>query len=1070
MLSVPAVAQSNMKTETITYHDDRALWIVGQTATVVCTASVPASTACDGDVATRTEYGWKALPWKTYSFGKLQQTLAYDQASTLASGQLGTLKTVTDGRGNVTTLSQWKRGVPGRITYPATTDQPTAVSQSASINDDGTIAAITDENGFVTRYGYDTMGRLSSIDYPDGDTVNWTSTTRTFSLVSAVYGIPTHWRMWERTGNGYKLTHYDGMWRPLVEDTYDNGNVAATRSIVVKRYDAAGRLAFQSYPLASLTDYADATLKGTRYTYDALDRVYTVTQDSELGPLTTTSQYLVGSTGSYKRIRNPRGYYTRIAYQAFDQPSEDFPVSINNLDGYAYTEIARDPFGKPTSIKRRNTDGSVAVTRTYAYNVYQELCRVSEPETNGTLLGYDGAGNLAWTAGGVSAAANCDLEGDSSGILARKVSRTYDARNRLKTLTFADHKGDKAWTYTPDGLPATIAVTNPNVAAPTTTSYTYNRRRLLTRETLQPLGGTTAWSVGYAYNTNGHRTLVEYPTGLDVSLAPNGLGQPTAAGTFATNATYAPNGAIASFTYGNNILHQLTQNARGLPDRSLDIYGSTHYLDDGYDYDQNGNVLAISDGRDATQRRNVSMQYDGLDRLTQATSKMFGNTGALATIGYTYDVLDNLTRVNAPATANMGVRNHYYCYNGQWQLAFIRTGPTCTGSTPSPSVLALEYDLQGNVIVKDAETLVFDMGNRLRSGVGQWYAYDGWGRRVLSCTSSDCGYSFYSMEGPLLFSWDERSGKKTEHIYLGGSLVAERSAPLAGGTVDVRYQHTDALGSPVFVTDQARTVIAAETAEYDPYGRLANRAPTNGPGYTGHVEDAATGLVYMQQRYYDPQVGRFLSVDPATSLDNGDMRHFNRYAYSYNNPYKFFDPDGRAGCTGTRIKSVCDKGGVAAMQTSARSNGVARAMTRGERVVNAAKGYIDNQAALGPGGQKAAHFFADDFIDAAGAWVDGKVKEGVKSAAFGLLFRKLSVLRGATVDDVVAAIPDGWQRSVSNNGKGIRFHNPERQGEAVRIQFGDPNHHTPVKQGNYFRISEDGRKSDPIPLEGNPTL
>jgi hypothetical protein len=48
----------------------------------------------------------------------------------------------------------------------------------------------------------------------------------------------------------------------------------------------------------------------------------------------------------------------------------------------------------------------------------------------------------------------------------------------------------------------------------------------------------------------------------------------------------------------------------------------------------------------------------------------------------------------------------------------------------------------------------------------------------------------------------------------------------------------------------------------------------------------------MQQRYYDPQLGRFLSVDPVTAY-GGDMRHFNRYAYAYNNPYRFTDPDGR---------------------------------------------------------------------------------------------------------------------------------------------------------------------------------
>jgi peptidoglycan L-alanyl-D-glutamate endopeptidase CwlK len=69
--------------------------------------------------------------------------------------------------------------------------------------------------------------------------------------------------------------------------------------------------------------------------------------------------------------------------------------------------------------------------------------------------------------------------------------------------------------------------------------------------------------------------------------------------------------------------------------------------------------------------------------------------------------------------------------------------------------------------------------------------------------------------------------------------------------------------------------------------------------------DGQTGLTYMQQRYYDPQVGRFLSVDPVTALAKGDMRHFNRYAYAYNNPHTFTDPDGRCG---TRIKDAVAPG------------------------------------------------------------------------------------------------------------------------------------------------------------------
>ena len=108
----------------------------------------------------------------------------------------------------------------------------------------------------------------------------------------------------------------------------------------------------------------------------------------------------------------------------------------------------------------------------------------------------------------------------------------------------------------------------------------------------------------------------------------------------------------------------------------------------------------------------------------------------------------------------------------------------------------------------------------------------------------------------------------------------------------VEYIHTDAFGSVAYVTDEQGNVI--ERSEYEPYGHVLNQPPRNGPGFTGHVADAATGLVNMQQRYYSPLEGRFLSVDPVTA-HGGNLQHFNRYAYGYNNPYKFVDPDGRDG-------------------------------------------------------------------------------------------------------------------------------------------------------------------------------
>lgn len=106
----------------------------------------------------------------------------------------------------------------------------------------------------------------------------------------------------------------------------------------------------------------------------------------------------------------------------------------------------------------------------------------------------------------------------------------------------------------------------------------------------------------------------------------------------------------------------------------------------------------------------------------------------------------------------------------------------------------------------------------------------------------------------------------------------------------VRYYHTDHLGSVVAVTDENREVV--ERREYEPFGLQLRKLPAAGPGFIGHVHDRDTGMDYMQQRYYDPVLGRFLSADPASPyLHAGE--NFNRYKYGANNPYRFVDPDGR---------------------------------------------------------------------------------------------------------------------------------------------------------------------------------
>lgn len=876
-LPLAAQAQTYSKTETIEYHDDTTLWVLGQVK----------RTTTNGVETSRTDYGWQALPWKTYAFGKLQQTYSYDNTSAVGTGQLGTLKTVTDGNNNVTTFGSWKRGIPQAITHADSS------TQSAVVNNNGWIDAVTDENGYKTCYTYDTMGRLASITYPSETTANacdttettWKKTLLTFQPVAvAEYGIPAgHWRQTVSTGAGQKITYFDALWRPLVTKELDATN--ATTETLTKRfqrfaYDADGRTTFASYPGTT-----DALTKGTWTEYDALGRVTSVSQDSELAApnnlLTTTTQYLAGFK---TKVTSPKGQVTTTSYQTYDQPSHDWPVAIAHPEG-TYTDISRDVYGKVLTITRRNAGNTAWQRRYYVYNAAQELCKSTETETGTTAYGYDGAGNLSWSAAGLSWSPPGPCEHTREGVVARRVDRTYDTRNRLKTLSFPDGQGNTTQTYTPDGLLASTTVSNAN--GPATTTYTYNRRRLLTREILAT--PNVSWPYDYAYNANGHLASNNWH-GLTINYAPNALGQATQAGPYATGVQYHPNGGIKRFTYGNGVIHTMTQNARQLPARSTDCavaatdcLSADKRLDLTYTYDAHGNVVQMQDYQWGW--RNRSMTYDGLDRLTQATGPSFG------TATYTYDPLDNLKTVNVSAGSQ--ARNYVYLYDSGQRLSSITSG------VGGPTVVGVSYDAQGNLANKNGRDYGFDYGNRLRSveangaQPASTYDYDGHGRRVEDIVGGLAKRSQYTQGGQLVMVGDARANTVTEYIYLAGSLLATRERDVPTNVFTTRYHHTDALGTPVVVTGADKSIL--ETREYEPYGEQVSGPTLDGPGFTGHVQDAATGLAYMQQRYYDPVLGRFLSVDPVTAYSNGDWRFFNRYTYAFNNPYRFVDPDGRCG-------------------------------------------------------------------------------------------------------------------------------------------------------------------------------
>ncbi|MBC3874903.1 RHS repeat-associated core domain-containing protein [Undibacterium sp. LX15W] len=156
-------------------------------------------------------------------------------------------------------------------------------------------------------------------------------------------------------------------------------------------------------------------------------------------------------------------------------------------------------------------------------------------------------------------------------------------------------------------------------------------------------------------------------------------------------------------------------------------------------------------------------------------------------------------------------------------------------------------------------------------------------------------------------------------------------APVAG----VTYIHTDGLGSPVAKSDANGNLIAGSRTRYEPYGMAVAGTATPTIGFTGHVNDADTGLTYMQQRYYDPVAGRFLSTDPVLT-DYNTGASFNRYTYALNNPYKYIDPDGRDPCEWCKktYNYVKDKIYKPASEATKEVNKVLSPVKKIENVVN----------------------------------------------------------------------------------------------------------------------------------------
>ena len=220
----------------------------------------------------------------------------------------------------------------------------------------------------------------------------------------------------------------------------------------------------------------------------------------------------------------------------------------------------------------------------------------------------------------------------------------------------------------------------------------------------------------------------------------------------------------------------------------------------------------------------------------------------------------------------------------------------------SKTVVGSALDANGNTLGDGSKTYTWDVENRLTSvtvpGTGTTtFRYDPFGRRIQK--SGPLGTTNFLYDGISMVEEVDSAGNLLAR-YTYGQDVDQPFAEVRSGTTSY-YQH-DALNSVTSLTNPVGAL--ANTYTYDSFGKLSASTGTltNPFQYTGREFDQETGIYFYRMRYFDQNVGRFLSEDPT-----GFHAGVNFYSYVANDPVRFVDPLGlqRGGGTLPNVPGNC---------------------------------------------------------------------------------------------------------------------------------------------------------------------
>ncbi|WP_324284971.1 RHS repeat domain-containing protein [Enterobacter ludwigii] len=396
------------------------------------------------------------------------------------------------------------------------------------------------------------------------------------------------------------------------------------------------------------------------------------------------------------------------------------------------------------------------------------------------------------------------------------------------------------------------------------------------------------------------------------------------------------NGVVTTYTYNPQ-----TQRMTGIKTErpAGHVSGAKVLQDLRYAYDPVGNVLKVSNDAEETRFwRNQKVVpentyvYDSLYQLVSATGREMAGAGQQGshlpsamfpfpadsaaytnyTRTYTYDSGGNLTQIrhSAPATG--------YSYATNITISDRSNRGVLSSLTANPAEVDALFTaggqqtqlLPGQLLVWTARNELLTVTPVVREGIPddqESYRYDSNSQRVLKVSVQRAGNSTRTQRVVYLPGLELRTTKAGDTETEGLQVITVGEAGRAQVRVlhwtsgrpegishdPIRYSYDNLTGSSQLELDSDGNVISME--EYYPYGGtaiLTARSQTEVSyktvRYSGKERDV-TGLYYYGYRYYQPWAGRWLSADPAGTVDG-----LNLFRMVRNNPVTLYDTDGCA--------------------------------------------------------------------------------------------------------------------------------------------------------------------------------